>query len=109
MRITWVAGLLILAVWGGAQAWLPVRWTHSLSDQCRWHTRPWARLVGANSREGYLDAWVRQQCLAHRGLKSPTPIVKEVLREWPQEAIHENHFPLSAAERVPRISSRASR
>lgn len=92
-RILWVA---LVAAWvlGARQMAplamesLPVAWTYRLTPACAWQPRSWARVAGIEATPGRTPAAVaaRQACWAGRGLKSPTPLVKTILRRWPTKA-----------------------
>lgn len=63
---------------------LPATWTHELDEGCHWRIKPWAAPFGADPVPQNDDA--RWACLARRGLKSRTLLLKEIAPKWPTEA-----------------------
>lgn len=67
---------------------MPTSWAYDLTDTCHWQPRPWAERLGVDPTPGRTPEALRLRfpCEARRGLKSPSPIVNEVLPRWPTRA-----------------------
>lgn len=100
MRPLITATALLAALYFAAGWFLPVGWTHSLSDQCAWRQRPWAAALRLprSPRLGMPENMRQASCWARRGLASPSPLVKLVVRKFPtnegsDDNAHEDPLP----------------
>lgn len=74
---------LVLIFYGPGH--IPFGWTHTLTETCAWHER--LPLGPLDAMEPNPKEHSRQVvCFMGRGLASPTPLVKTILRKFPSPA-----------------------
>lgn len=70
-----------------ANAALPFRITHTLTDACTWaEAAPWGKLGLARGQPDADDNMARAVCFYRKGAKTDSLDIYRVLRRWPDKA-----------------------